>query len=220
TLVLFSDGCPGQNKNYVMVRFLYFLVHGWKLFKEIFYYFPHRGHSRLPNDQDFSLIEAKKRKNNAEVQSDWDTIILSARENSSLFYLVKVEQSVLFNIVASLKPFFNINTKPPMKIKGICCLHISSDCEYVRVKRNYSGLWETIYVRSKKKLPLQLTLQRLYKQELAIKPNKLAFLRKLANFVQTPANQQYYLNLQAKNGPGQEYAKTDNEDNSSDAEDL
>ncbi|KAF2902341.1 hypothetical protein ILUMI_03846 [Ignelater luminosus] len=171
-----------------MVRFLYFLVHGWKLFKEIFYYFLLRGHSRLPNDQDFSLIEAKKRKNNVERQSDWDTLILSARKNPSPFNLVKVEQSVLFNIAASLKPFFNSKTKPSMKLKGIRCLHISSDCEYVRVKRNYSGLWETIHVRRKKKLPLQLTLQPLYKIELATKSNKLAFLRKLANFVQTPAN--------------------------------
>ncbi|KAF2904553.1 hypothetical protein ILUMI_01623, partial [Ignelater luminosus] len=116
-------GCPGQNKNYVMVRFLCFLVHDWKLFKEIFYYFPHRGHFRLPNDQNLNLIEAKKRNNNTEVQSDWDTLILSAGENRSPFNLVKVKQSVLFNIAASLKPFFTINTKPPIKIKGIKMLY-------------------------------------------------------------------------------------------------
>nr|CAI5859578.1 unnamed protein product [Callosobruchus analis] len=91
TLVLFSDGCPEQNKNYVMVRFLYYLVHGWKLFKKVLYYFPIRGHSRLPDDQDFSFIEAKERRNNAKIQSDWDKLIISSRENPSPFNLVKVK---------------------------------------------------------------------------------------------------------------------------------
>lgn len=52
-LIIFSDGCAGQNKNYTMVRFLYFIVHVLKLFKTIIHIFPVRGHSFLPNDQDF-----------------------------------------------------------------------------------------------------------------------------------------------------------------------
>ncbi|CAH1103747.1 unnamed protein product [Psylliodes chrysocephalus] len=59
-LVLISDGCPGQNKNYIMLHFIYFLVHVLKLFDEILYIYPIRGHSYLPNDQDFALIETKK----------------------------------------------------------------------------------------------------------------------------------------------------------------
>lgn len=87
--MLFGDECPGQNKNYLMVRFLYALVHIFKMFKTIINYFPIRGHSRLPNDQDFSLTEVKKRKNTAEIHSDtvWDRIILSAREKPSPFKL-------------------------------------------------------------------------------------------------------------------------------------
>jgi hypothetical protein len=44
-LVLFSDGCPGQNKNYVMLHFLYMLVHCLKIFDTVNYIFPMRGHS-------------------------------------------------------------------------------------------------------------------------------------------------------------------------------
>jgi hypothetical protein len=47
-LVLFSDGCPGQNKNYVMLHFLYMLVHCLKIFDTVNYIFPMRGHSYLP----------------------------------------------------------------------------------------------------------------------------------------------------------------------------
>nr|CAI5864627.1 unnamed protein product [Callosobruchus analis] len=79
-----------------MVRLLYYLVHGWKLFKKVLYYFPIRGHSRLPNDQDFSLIKAKKRRNNVEIQSDWGKLIISSKENSSPFNLVRVKQQDFF----------------------------------------------------------------------------------------------------------------------------
>lgn len=47
TLVLFSDGCSCQNKNYVMLHFLYILVHCFKMFDSITSYFPIRGHSYL-----------------------------------------------------------------------------------------------------------------------------------------------------------------------------
>lgn len=38
-LVLFSDSCPDQNKNYVMLHFRYILVHCLKMFDSITYYF-------------------------------------------------------------------------------------------------------------------------------------------------------------------------------------
>ncbi|KAF2883760.1 hypothetical protein ILUMI_22424 [Ignelater luminosus] len=85
-LVLISDDCPGQNKNHVMVYFLYFLVHVLKLFDSILYIFPVRGHSCLSNDQDFSLIEKKKRRmERVEVPEEWDKLTLKAREKPSLF---------------------------------------------------------------------------------------------------------------------------------------
>lgn len=58
-LVLISDGCPGQNKNYVMLHFLFILVHVLNIFDKITYLFLVRGHSYLNNDQDFALIEKR-----------------------------------------------------------------------------------------------------------------------------------------------------------------
>lgn len=79
-LVLLSDGCPGQNKNYAMVHFLYTLVHSLDMFDCIKYIFPVRGHSFLPNDQDFALIEKKKRKRGiVELPEEWDELIRNAR---------------------------------------------------------------------------------------------------------------------------------------------
>ncbi|VEN44384.1 unnamed protein product [Callosobruchus maculatus] len=222
-LVLFSDGCPGQNKNYVMVRFLYALVHIFKVFKTITYYFPIRGHSRLPNDQYFSLIEAKKRKNMAEVQSDWDRLILEAREKPSPFNLVKVPQSNFFNMSEALKPYFLSNSKPPMKIKGVRVIRISADKDYIQCKSNYTGGWDTIQIRNRKKLPSNLTLSPLYEGEIQIKPQKLAFLRNLAKCLQNPGNVRYYTSLQSgqeeSTSSGSGEVELDSDDNSSGAED-
>ena len=52
TLFLFSDSCPGQNKNFTVIQYLYSLVK-MGLFQKIQHIFPIRGHSFLPSDRDF-----------------------------------------------------------------------------------------------------------------------------------------------------------------------
>lgn len=58
---LFSDGCPGQNKNHCVIRLLLALVASGR-FKTITQLFPIRGHSFLPCDRDFSVAKRKIRK--------------------------------------------------------------------------------------------------------------------------------------------------------------
>lgn len=57
-LHIFSDNCPGQNKNNTVVRFLMTLVATGR-FEKIFQYFPVCGHSFLPCDRDFGVIKRK-----------------------------------------------------------------------------------------------------------------------------------------------------------------
>ena len=52
TLLLYSDGCGGQNKNSNVMHFLFSLVAQHK-FSHIRHTFPVTGHSFLPNDRDF-----------------------------------------------------------------------------------------------------------------------------------------------------------------------
>lgn len=57
--VLFSDSCGGQNRNHTVMRFLSCLS---GQFKSVRHYLPHRGHSFLPNDRDFSVVKRKLKK--------------------------------------------------------------------------------------------------------------------------------------------------------------
>ena len=61
-LVLWSDSCGGQNGNITMVAFLLRMVFDDKLsVNKITHRIHESGHSFLPNDQDFGLIEQVKR---------------------------------------------------------------------------------------------------------------------------------------------------------------
>lgn len=61
TLKLFSDSCPGQNKNSTMVFILLSYVQN-SMFDEIQHYFPIRGHSFMPPDRVFGRSEKVIRK--------------------------------------------------------------------------------------------------------------------------------------------------------------
>jgi hypothetical protein len=119
-LWLFSDGCPGQNKNHVILQFAYTLVHILKIVKLITHVFPVRGHSYLPCDGDFWHI-AVHRKEIVDVPREWDDIIHSARRNPSPFKVVKpVEKGNIFhNMQASLCPHFLPNPKPQLPVKPL-----------------------------------------------------------------------------------------------------
>lgn len=82
----------------------------------------------MPNDQDFSLIEAKK-KYTAEAQSDCDRLISTAREKLFPSNVVKVQLANFFNTSEALKPSFMPNPKPPMKIKGVRIIKISCNAD-------------------------------------------------------------------------------------------
>lgn len=57
-LELFSDGCPGQNKNQSMIAFLLQVMNAkWNVFKSVSYVFPIRGHSFIPPDRVFGRVE-------------------------------------------------------------------------------------------------------------------------------------------------------------------
>lgn len=79
-LHIFSDGCPGQNRNNTVVRYLLALAAS-KRFRKIHQYFPVRGHSFLPCDRDFGSLKRVIRKyDRIYVPEDYENMILSCRK--------------------------------------------------------------------------------------------------------------------------------------------
>ena len=76
-LVLFSDSCAGQNKNKAMLTFLASL--SADPYQRVDHYYLVRGHTYLPNDRDFALIEKRKRGEFPQIPKDYITIIEESR---------------------------------------------------------------------------------------------------------------------------------------------
>lgn len=193
-LVLISDGCSGQNKNYAMVHFLYMLVHCFKMFQRITYIFPIRGHSYLPNDQDFSIVEKKKRKATIETPEEWDNLLRSCRSKPSPFNVVNVDQSDLCNIKEAVQPFFLKNPRPAVKLKPARMFRITQEHQFLEIRDTYNGPWRSCMIRNLHKLPTELVLQKLYPGPLPLNSGKRKDLRNLYSVLK-PSSVMFYNSL-------------------------
>lgn len=92
-LEIFCDGCCGQNKNYTVIRFLFWLVHGIARFETVKITFPVRGHSYLECDKDMAAINQKS---NIDLPGEWWEIFRSARTSPLPYNVVECEQRMFW----------------------------------------------------------------------------------------------------------------------------
>ncbi|KAJ8898049.1 hypothetical protein PR048_003409 [Dryococelus australis] len=179
--VLISDNCCGKNKNQTIEHCLFTLVHCFHVFKTVTYLFPVRGHSYLPNDQDFSLIDKKKQHiESVKLPEGWDSIIQESRKKQSPFSVVNIHYQDFVNMKAATDYYFLKSSKPPLKIVSTYVVHhrktFMPECE------THHGPWQTCIVL-KKPMPAELDLPSLYATHPPIAPVKKKDLQQLMPFV-------------------------------------
>lgn len=104
TLYLFSDNAFAQNKNYAMVKYLYTLVNTNNRIKKIIHQYPEPGHSFLPCDRSFGLIENEKRKKErVHVPEEWKDLV---RKTAKRFRVVEVNQQMVIDFTNHFKAIF------------------------------------------------------------------------------------------------------------------
>lgn len=77
-LVLFSDSCCGQNKNKAILTLCAQLASS-EHYDQIDHFYLIHGHTFLPNDRDFALIEKYKKRHHPLLPTDYSEIIKGAR---------------------------------------------------------------------------------------------------------------------------------------------
>lgn len=111
TLYLFSDNCGAQNKNNILVQYLFVKAKQKNI--NIFHHLPEPGHSFLPCDRSFGVIEKQKRVvERIYVPNDWRNLVGKC---STKFHVVKVDNTMILDFKSSLAPFF----KPPTNCNKI-----------------------------------------------------------------------------------------------------
>lgn len=225
-LVLISDGCPGQNKNKTVVHFLFCLVHILKMFKRVTYLFPVRGHSYLPNDQDFSLISAQRRKTTiAELPKTWDAKILKARERPSPFILEIFTHRDFKDFKQTTERMFLKTPKPPFRLQGVRSMQFDVRHRAVLLRHSYHGAWtHHIVTPPKFKMPNTINLPPAYASPPGVKPAKAKDVLRLAEYLKNPTSKEFYTKLFSTDAAtpspldSHDY-ESDNDDNSDGCED-
>lgn len=120
-LILWSDRCVGQNNNWTMIALMqHLIVQGY--FSSVEQKFLTTGHSFLPCDRDFALIERKKKTATVYVPMDWVTVIANASSDRRFeVHCMKTDDFKNINIIK------NSLNKGSFKITEYVWLQITQD---------------------------------------------------------------------------------------------
>ena len=175
---LWSDRCVGQNNNWTMIALCFYLIQG-KYFSELNRKFLVSGHSFLPCDRDFALIEKKKKVATFHIPSDVIQMIKSARTTSP-FVMHPVEQKDFLDFRGLINDYIKKDSK--LKITEARWIQVSSDSPTVlkvRTTHNIMESWQMYDVLKKRRgrrgssTPrLPTTLPQFYEGPLPIKKEK------------------------------------------------
>ncbi|KAL4718594.1 hypothetical protein ACJJTC_012096 [Scirpophaga incertulas] len=158
----------GQNKNYNMIKFAYFLTHGSKLLDSVSFTFPVRGHSYMECDKNFGVVKLRTR---MELPNDFYNLLISARSKPEPFIVVNVEQQP--EIVRNWVDFLsngNYKKTAPFKIQEIREFKTSSDKGSIQYRPNYNGLFYNSIITQKNKKN-QLVMPKCQENEFYMPPS-------------------------------------------------
>lgn len=216
-LYLFSDNCFAQNKNSVLVHFLNtFINTTTRNIRLIMHQFPEPGHSFLPCDRSFGLIEKEKRKKEiVYLPKGWRDLV---KNTSKKFTVIEVNQNIILNFSEHFKMFMKKSATSYRKEKFSISKYRVFSYEKTNVVKCSISAGLTLFsefVFKKPSTPYSLPTEKLYASyPLLINPKKLENVRSLAEKYVPKNDQWYYDSVFNAVGPEipQEESDTDDED--------
>lgn len=216
-LIMYSDQCGGQNRNIKLALICNYIVSspGFTV-NQIDHKFLVSGHTFLPCDQDFGLIEKKKKLHkNIFLPQDWTAVIKDARKKKP------------FNIVAmTSNDFFSTNTLKTQitnrhwtteheKVEWLKMQWLQFKIEHpfkIYFKYSNNELVHFMVVDIAKRKPAQLNrpLELLYPNSHQIDAKKKKDLLELCNYI-PPIFHNFYEGLKTTENPSEDFIILDDE---------
>jgi hypothetical protein len=197
-LIIFSDNCPGQNKNQIMVRFCLALVET-RRFSSIEHYFPIRGHSFLPCDRVFGVIKRHLRKIDRiyTIKQLVEYIVESSEKMNFIVHLIESKDIIDFKTWWSqfyLKSCLSLETNKRDIPRNMRVSFTISKFHYFKydgqlpgvvTAREYIGglAIHTFPMKIKGNINVVLPSGRAYMEELPINEKKMNDIKKCVNYV-------------------------------------
>lgn len=202
-LIVYSDSCFGQNKNLSVVSFWMYLTQSGR-FDVVEHKYLVPGHTYLPCDRDFGLIEKKKRQVPfIYVPDHWMELVKKTRVKKP-FKVVKMTRDMFITV----KPLLDKVKRRAISESGhkvllskITWLKVMKDTPFkFSFKYTYGSTenFDTVDIR-KKRVPgrpslTNVTFPLKYDGPRPIKAAKLKDLKQLLNYI-PPVHHEYYRNL-------------------------
>lgn len=152
-LIAITDNCAGQNKNWTVVSVWLRLIASGR-FKNIEHVFPQVGHTMLPSDRDFAIVEKYVRSHCQFVYSpdNWISVLKSCQKKKP-FVVYHMKQEDFFD-VSSLRAMFSQKTTSAsgntLGIRSAVRLMLSSeDASILNIADTYNGLMTQVSLKRK-----------------------------------------------------------------------
>lgn len=132
-LIVFSDSCFGQNKNITLVAFWMYLVQSGR-FNTIEHKYLVPGHTYLPCDREFWVIEKKKRTLSVVYTPEgWVDLVRKARRTNPFQVIyMKAENFISSeNLMAKITKRKVSQKKAKVLLSKVSCLKITADTPFM-----------------------------------------------------------------------------------------
>lgn len=204
-ITLYSDTCPGQNKNsFILVMFCLVMKQNNTL-KYINHKFLVPGHTHMECDSDHSVIEKMKKRYPVIIEHprDWVQLVRTCGK-SKPFIVKEMQREEFFEFSGLLKKYFvqKKTNESGEKIiwKDIKWLRYTKEIGRVKYKTSLdeSEPFKVINYLGKQKLPANITLPLSYKGDVPISEEKKKNLLELLPYIDKNFHD-FYQNLRTKN---------------------
>ena len=224
SLVSFSDGCGGQNKNLTIVG-LYSERYLSGVYDILNHKFLTRGHTFLRNDSDFAQIEKRKASATVFVPSDWCSVVKEANCRNP-FEVVAMQQQEFMKYKAFIsrkyttRSFssggstfrdvhwlnFDLGEEVNPVTGKVMLVHHPNEV-WMRCTYSDEEPWKKVKILRDR--PADVPLEQLYHTPLVPAPAKVRDLKKMArDYIPSP-QRNFYLDLPDQ---GEDGTETENED--------
>lgn len=188
-LIVFSDNCGGQNKNWNFIAFWIMLVNEG-LYKSIEHRFPLPGHTRMPCDKVFGIIKNHKKKVLEEYTPEgWAQVIRDAnRKNPFNVTMMTREEFFCFDNLANyvVKKTKTDDKEPLNFMKARCFKFTCDDQNVVYVKHGINEKFKTVTVFKAGHDSSSFCRNQIYpkyRSNISLNANKISDLRELLPYI-------------------------------------
>ena len=208
-LIMYSDSCPGQNKNSIITTML---MLGAKLspqLQSIEHKFLVPGHTHMEADTDHALIERKKKHTSMDIHlpRDWFQLVRTASNKTAKFIVIEMSSDMFYDFNIFSKQFLTLRKTNTGNEKYRWCdvrsvLYTKENIPRFSYKNEFKDVEYMTMDYSKRGKAYDMvtinTVPKAYNSKIAISNEKKKDLLNLLCFIHESAHE-FYRNLSCKN---------------------